>query len=178
MASVSAMGISVFPFRIRLGPFTFLLLLAFLFYPNLCVGWQGKVVGISDGDTITVLNEKTPIKVRLCGIDCPEKKPAFWTRAKQVTSDLAFGKVVDVGTADTDRYGRTVGIVRLEDGQSLNEKIIRAGFAWVCHTYCKRPVCLEWKREEDESRATQEDLWTDKNPMPPWEWRAQQRKTG
>jgi len=50
------------------------LLLAFLFYTNLCVGWQGKVVGVSDGDTITVLNEKTPIKVRLCGIDCPEKK--------------------------------------------------------------------------------------------------------
>jgi endonuclease YncB( thermonuclease family) len=78
MASVSAIGISVVTFRERLRPFTFLLLLAFLFYPNLCVGWQGKVVGISDGDTITVLNEKTPIKVRLCGIDCPEKSHARW----------------------------------------------------------------------------------------------------
>ena len=116
--------------------------------------------------------------MRLYGIDCPEKKQAFGTKAKQFTSDMCFGKVVDVETVDTDRYGRTVGIVKLEDGQIVNEQIVRAGFSWLYHTYCKKPVCLEWKREEDESRATQEDLWTDKNPMPPWEWRAQQRKTG
>ena len=66
---------------------------------------------------------------------------------------------------------------RLEDGQIVNEKIIRAGFAWVYHTYCKKPVCLDWKREEDEARAAKQGLWTDKNPVPPWEWRAQKRET-
>ena len=115
--------------------------------------FEGKVIGVSDGDTITVLNEKTPVKVRLYGIDCPEKKQAFGTRAKQFTSDLVFGKVVDVETVDTDRYGRTVGIVKLVDGQIVNEEIARAGFAWVYGTYCKKPRCLEWRRLEDEARA-------------------------
>lgn len=90
---------------------------------------------------------------------------------------MCFGKLVDVDTVDRDRYGGTVGILRLEDGQIVNEKIIRAGFAWVYHTYCKKPVCLDWKREEDEARAAKQGLWTDKNPVPPWDWRAQWRQT-
>ena len=147
------------------------LLLALLFCPLPASAWTGKVVGISDRDTITVLNEKTPIKVRLYGIDCPEKAQAFGTRAKQFTSDMCFGKVVDVETVDTDRYGKTVGIVKLEDGQIVNEQIVRAGFAWLYHTYCKKPVCLEWKRIEDEARSEKRGLWMDREPVALWEWR-------
>jgi micrococcal nuclease len=108
---------------------------------------------------------------------CPEKKQAFGTRAKQFTSDLVFGKVVDVEPIEIDRYGRAVGIVKLEDGQIVNEEIVRAGFAWVYDRYCKKPLCLEWKRIEGEARASQVGLWKDKNPLPPWEWRTQQRET-
>ncbi|MEW5980163.1 MAG: thermonuclease family protein [Acidobacteriota bacterium] len=104
---------------------------------------RGKVVGVSDGDTITVLNEKTPIKVRLYGIDCPEKGQAFGARAKQLTSDLVFGKTVDVEPVEIDQYGRTVGIVKLENGKIVNAEILRAGFAWVYDRYCTKPVCLE-----------------------------------
>ena len=68
--------------------------------------------------------EKTPVKIRLYGIDTPEKKQAFGTRAKQFTSDLCFGKTVDVDPVNTDHYGRTVALIKLENGKVLNEEII------------------------------------------------------
>ena len=75
------------------------------------------------------------------------------------------------GDAFLEHTCPTRGSVKWETGQIVNEEIIRAGFAWVYHTYCKKPVCLEWKREEDEARAAKQGLWTDKSPVPPWEWR-------
>ncbi len=137
--------------------------------------WEGKVVGVTDGDTITVLHDKTAVKVRLYGIDCPEKRQPFGSRAKQFTSDLVFGKVVDVETVDVDRYKRTVGIVRLPDGSVVNQEIVRAGLGWLYAAYCKRPICHEWKTLESEAAAAKQGLWKDKNPVPPWEWRREER---
>lgn len=86
---------------------------------------EGKVVGISDGDTITVLtDEKRQVKIRLYGVDCPESKQAYGTRARQSSSGHVFGKRVRVEVADTDRYGRTVGIVTGPDGTVLNRALI------------------------------------------------------
>src|SRR5262249_37832614 len=89
--------------------------------------WQaddflGKVVGISDGDTITVLRDRSPVKIRLMGIDAPETGQDFGSRAKGVTSELAFGKVVTVHPRTRDRYGRIVADVALPDGRSLNQE--------------------------------------------------------
>jgi micrococcal nuclease len=151
------------------------LFLSSLFGPISAQAWEGKVVGVTDGDTITVLQDKTPIKVRLYGIDCPEKRQAFGTRAKQVTSECVFGKVVEVETVDVDRYKRTVGIVRLPDGTVVNQEIVRAGYAWVYARYCKKPICLEWKRLEGEAEVAKQGLWKDENPVAPWEWRREQR---
>ena len=89
--------------------------------------FSGKVVGVSDGDTITVLQNRTPIKVRLHGIDCPEIGQDFGSRAKAFTSELVFGQVVKVVPRDTDRYGRTVADVILADGRILNHELVRAG---------------------------------------------------
>jgi micrococcal nuclease len=75
--------------------------------------FTGRVVGVADGDTITVLQGRTPVKVRLHGIDAPEAGQDFGSRAKQATSELAFGKEVIVRRVDTDRYGRTVALVVL-----------------------------------------------------------------
>ena len=86
-----------------------------------------------------------------------------------------FGKTVDVETVDVDRYKRTVGIVRLPDGSVVNQEIIRAGFGWVYAAYCKKPMCLEWKRLEGEAATAKLGLWKDKNPVAPWEWRKEQR---
>lgn len=112
------------------------------------------------------------MKVRLYGIDCPQKRQFFRTRAKQFTSDLVFGKVVDVEAVDVDRYGRTVGIAKLPDGTVVNQEIVRAGFGWVYSTYCKKPICLEWKRLESDAATAKRGLWKDEHPLPPWEWRS------
>ncbi|MBN2106413.1 MAG: thermonuclease family protein [Deltaproteobacteria bacterium] len=83
---------------------------------------QGKVVGVADGDTITVMHNGRGEKIRLYGVDTPEKKQDFGQRAKQFTSDMACGKIVDVEPIAIDRYGRTVGIVRI-GGKRLNEEL-------------------------------------------------------
>jgi endonuclease YncB( thermonuclease family) len=84
--------------------------------------FAGKVVAISDGDTIRVMHNGTPERIRLWGIDCPEMKQPFGTRAKQFTGDLAFGQVVTVKVRDIDRYKRTVAEIILPDGRNLNQE--------------------------------------------------------
>ena len=103
--------------------------LVLLSSPGLAADFTGRVVGVSDGDTITVLHQGKPERIRLHGIDCPEKRQAFGNRAKQFTSTLVFSKTVTVQAVDRDRYGRTVGEVLLPDGRSLNRELVRAGFA-------------------------------------------------
>lgn len=140
---------------------------------------EGKVVGISDGDTITVLtDEKRQVKIRLYGVDCPESKQAFGTRARQSTSGHVFGKRVRVEVADTDRYGRTVGIVTAPDGTVLNRELLTEGMAWLYTAYCKAPVCKEWRKEELAARRAKVGLWADSSPTPPWEYRKAVRSGG
>lgn len=129
---------------------------------------KGKVVAVADGDTFTLLtDDKKQVKVRLHGIDCPEKKQAFGERAKQFTSSLVFQKKVTVKVKSKDRYKRTVGIVYV-DGKCLNEELLKNGYAWHYRQYDKNP---EWKRMETEARAAKLGLWQDKNPQAPWEFR-------
>jgi endonuclease YncB( thermonuclease family) len=98
--------------------------------------FTAKVVGVSDGDTITVLKEKTRFKIRLHGIDAPESHQAFGNRAKQFSSDLVFGKTVQIRPLNTDRYGRTLAWVYV-NGKTVNEEIVRAGYAWHYKRYSK-----------------------------------------
>jgi micrococcal nuclease len=108
-------------------------LLALLLFtaPSFAADYPARVVGISDGDTITVLTaEKKQVKIRLHGIDAPETGQPFRTRAKQLASELAFGKDVTIKERDKDRYGRTVAEVILPDGRSLNQEMVREGLAW------------------------------------------------
>jgi micrococcal nuclease len=98
---------------------------------------KGLVVGVSDGDTITVLKRKTPYKVRLDGIDCPEKKQPFGKQAKEFTSQMVFGKKVKVKVTGIDRYKRTLGTVFTPDGTNLNESLIINGLAWHYVRYSK-----------------------------------------
>lgn len=102
-----------------------------LLVPNLlfAAAFTGRVVGISDGDTISVLHNGKAEKIRLNGIDCPEKRQTFGQRAKQFTSKLAFGKDVTVNTFGHDRYRRTIGNVILPDGRMLNHELVKAGLA-------------------------------------------------
>ena len=117
----------------------FLVLMAFA-GPSPAAEFSGKVIGITDGDTITVLRDRFPVKIRLHGIDCPEGGQDFGTRAKSFTSELAFGKVVTVRPVGTDRFRRTIAQVVLPDGRLLGHEIVRAGYGWWYRKYaaCRR----------------------------------------
>jgi endonuclease YncB( thermonuclease family) len=131
--------------------------------------FSGKVVAITDGDTIKVMHNGIAERIRLWGIDCPESKQAFGTRAKQFTGDLAFGQVVTVQVRDVDRYRRTVGEIILPDGRNVNRELLRAGLAWWYQRYARHETILA--ELEFEARTAQRGLWADKEPMPPWEFR-------
>jgi endonuclease YncB( thermonuclease family) len=133
----------------------------------------GRVVGVSDGDTLTILDaSNTQIKVRLAAIDAPEKAQPFGTRGKQKLSELCYGKNATIKVVSTDLYGRIVGEVDCE-GINANDSMIYSGFAWVYRKYAKGYGHLYLL--EEEARAEQRGLWADSNPIAPWEWRKSQR---
>jgi endonuclease YncB( thermonuclease family) len=153
-----------------------LLLVCFLLIPSLGWPWPAKVVKITDGDTITVLTPThEQVRIRLYGIDAPERKQPFGGRATEALRDLAGLENVDVLEMARDRYGRTVGIVTTEYGVNLNERMVGDGWAWAYGQYCKSPVCGEWKHLEGLARAEARGLWHDPEPTPPWEWRRARR---
>jgi len=124
--------------------------------------FSGKVVGVSDGDTITVLQNRTPIKVRLHGIDCPEIGQDFGSRAKAFASEIVFGQVVKVMPRETDRYGRTVADVILVDGRILNHELVRAGLAWRYRKYA--PDIGTLAQLEAAARDAKRGLWSAEPP--------------
>ncbi len=134
--------------------------------------FTGTVIGITDGDTIKALQGKTTEKIRLIGIDCPEKKQPFGQKAKRFASDLAFKKTVTVFHQGRDRYGRILGDVHLPDGRILNQELVKAGLAWWYRRYSKDQ---ELERLETEAREAKRGLWADPNPIPPWQWRRSKR---
>ncbi|MDX5347642.1 MAG: thermonuclease family protein [Hymenobacteraceae bacterium] len=133
-----------------------------------------KVVAVKDGDTIELLRGKETIKVRLQGVDAPEKKQAYGEQAKQFTSDLVFGKNVKLIVHNTDRYGRTVGTIILPDGRSLNEELVKNGFAWHYKAYSKD---VKLANLEADARRFKRGLWADKNPIAPWDYRKGKRSS-
>lgn len=130
--------------------------------------FSGRVVGVTDGDTIKVLHNGKAEKIRLHGIDCPEKAQPFGTKAKQFTSEMVFGKTVAVQVTDTDRYGRTVADVILPDGRVLNRELVASGLAWWYRKYSKDESLGQL---EGKARSAKRGLWADPNPMPPWCYR-------
>jgi endonuclease YncB( thermonuclease family) len=135
---------------------------------------SGKVVGLSDGDTLSVLREGKAVKVRLHGVDTPEKAQAFGTQARQFTGALAFPQTVTVVVRDTDRYGRLVGDVQLPDGRSLNQELVKAGMAWWYRPYAPQDTTLA--QLEAAAHTAQRGLWAEAHPVPPWAWRKGHRE--
>jgi endonuclease YncB( thermonuclease family) len=148
----------------------FILSLVLILLPSFSWAWSGKVIGVADGGTITVLRNKEQVRIRLYGIDCPEGGQAFGNKAKKFTSMLVYGKVVEVKVMATDRYGRTVAMI-YADKTLLNEELVKAGLAWVCWQYCGHPICETWKGLQIGARMDKRGLWSDPNRIPPWEFR-------
>ena len=158
---------------------TCVMLVCLLSLPLTAYAWSGEVVGITDGDTITVLNSKTlkDVKIRLYGIDCPEGGQAFSKIARQFTCKTVYGQVVEVKVMDTDRYGRTVARI-YADKTLLNEELVKAGLAWVYEFYCSEPICESWKNFQLRARMDKRGLWSDPDRIPPWDFRRKKRRKG
>ena len=148
-------------------------LVLFIADPVLCEvlagDFSGPVVSILDGDTLEVLHNQHPERIRLSGIDCPEKGQAYGQKAKQAASDLVFGKEVSVQTHGHDKYKRTIGDVSLPDGMNLNQELVKQGWCWWYQKYAPGDTVLEGL--ENEAREARKGLWVDPQPVPPWEWR-------
>lgn len=161
--------------------FRILLPAVFLLMPSVCYEKQPtdngsaqkiicKYVGVSDGDTITVLTRnKKQYKVRLAHIDCPEKGQPFGKNARQFTSDFCFNKLITVVyNGKKDRNGRIIGVVINDDGENLNQSLVKAGLAWHFKKYSDEP---HYTRLENMARDARLGLWQNTNPVAPWEWR-------
>ena len=128
----------------------------------------GHVVGVHDGDSITVLAAgKAQIKVRLEGIDAPELGQPFGKASKAAMSDLVFGKDVELQTAGKDRYGRTLAVV-IVAGVNANLELVRRGLAWRYDRYSQDAELLA---AQNEAKAEMRGLWADSGAVAPWEWR-------
>lgn len=132
---------------------------------------KGKVIRVSDGDTVTVLTGEGLTKVRLYGIDCPESAQKGGDEATALAGDLMFLQHVSLSVMDKDQYGRNVAVVKLPDGRLANEELVRQGHAWVYRSYCNQPICARWLALERQAKKQGLGLWRHKNPVPPWQWR-------
>jgi len=139
----------------------------------------GRVVGVADGDTITVLDaDKVQHKIRLAGIDAPEKKQPFGNRSKESLSALAFDKTVNVETSKRDRYGRQIGKV-LVNGRDVNLVQVERGMAWFYRQYQREQSPNDrrlYETAEDAAKAEKRGLWRDADPVAPWEFRRNKTK--
>lgn len=146
--------------------------------PAPCPLLEGKVVGIQDGDTITLLDSsKHSYRIRLLGIDAPEKNQPFGKVAKQVLSERVFGKQIQVMTKGRDRYGRTLGKLLL-DGSDINLEMVRHGLAWFYQHYAGTQFRGDASLYAGAQKRAQQELgglWAYPDPIEPWEWRKTRR---
>ena len=127
----------------------------------------GKTVGVHDGDTITVLEGRDQHKIRLAGIDTPELKQAYGSKAKQVLSGKVFGKGVRVEWSEKDRYGRILGHVYI-GRRWINNEMLAEGVGWHYKQYSKDRVLAQ---SETAAKRAKIGLWRDSNPIAPWDFR-------
>lgn len=132
------------------------------------------VTQVIDGDTLVANDGK---QVRLYGVDCPERGQPGGKDAAQTVSRLIQGEI-QLKVLYSDRYGRSVAIVTLEDGNTLQEELLQKGMVWVAPRYCKRPECNHWKELEQGARHVQLGIRRDEHAVAPWEWRKRRRNRG
>ena len=135
---------------------------------------EGRVTRVFDGDTVELLSEGETIRVRLAGIDTPERGQPWATKSKQALAEWVFGKQVRVNEVATDRYGRTVGEL-YADNVCVGCELVRDGHAWVYRRFTDDRVLFEL---EAEARAAGRGLWSlpESQRVPPWEWRDSHRR--
>ncbi len=131
--------------------------------------YTGKVIKVVDGDTIHILYEGRPLRVRLSEIDTPERAQPWYRRAREALAGKVAGEVVTVEEVDWDRYGRLVGKIWLDE-RDVNREMVAEGHAWVYRRYLRDPSLLE---DEEAAQRNHLGLWAlpEAQKVPPWEWR-------
>jgi endonuclease YncB( thermonuclease family) len=148
--------------------FRFTFILTLIASPSFAQTLTGRIVGVSDGDTATLLtSDNTPVKIRLAQIDAPEKKQPFGEKSKQSLSDLIYGKNVSVEVETKDRYQRTVGKIII-NGVDVNLEQIKRGLAWY---YIKYGHDSNYSKSESQAKALRKGLWAEPTPVAPWDFR-------
>ncbi|MBL3520276.1 thermonuclease family protein [Arcobacter lanthieri] len=128
----------------------------------------GKVVKVSDGDTVTILTkDNIQHKIRLNDIDAPESKQAFGNKSKDNLAKYIAGKTVKVEYKTKDRYKRILGTIYYNN-TDINLQQVKDGYAWVYKKYSKNQ---DYYNAEKVARENKKGLWIDKNPVAPWEFR-------
>lgn len=145
--------------------------------------FAGDVVRIIDGDTVVVLVDRQQVRVRLADIDAPESGQAFGSRSRQSLADMIFRQQVRVIEKDTDRYGRTLGVIYATQcaqvnscvDYNVNAQMVHAGMAWA-YRFRDRPTDPQMFAIEQEARAARRGLWSDPHAQEPWKWRRDQKQ--
>ena len=130
---------------------------------------DGRVISIEDGDTITILVDSRPVRVRFFGVDAPERGQDYYRTSRKRVSVLCYRTDVKVQPKGKDVYGRILGIVFLADGRNLNQLLVEEGLAWWFRKYAPRDKTL--KSLEEAARKAKRGLWSMEDPIPPWEYR-------
>jgi micrococcal nuclease len=148
---------------------------ALLFLPSLSFGWQGKVISVYDGDTITVSTiDSQKVKIRLYGIDAPElKKQPYGKASRDYLQRLILNKTVEVTDLGKDLYGRTVGKIYYKN-EYINLKLVSTGNAWHYKAFASKD--LDLKEAQEIAKEHSVGLWKNEMSVAPWEWRALEKK--
>ena len=152
-------------------------LLLLLCWATVACGYTATLKTLRDGDSFTATGpEDTMVNIRLYGIDAPEYKQPFGLQAKKRLSKLIAHQELHIEPIDTDRYGRTVALVRLDDGTLVNEVLVAEGYAWVYDQYCRKDeLCQHLRELQDKAREERRGLWADDNPTRPSDWRKEHK---
>lgn len=134
-------------------------------------GWEGVVVAVPDGDSLTVNRGGREHHIRLYGIDSPEYGQACWMESRGLAREMIMGQRVSVEPMDTDHFGRIVALV-WSQGRLVNSELVRKGQAWVYSRYCRQqPLCKDLNSLEQSAKHARLGVWRERNPTPPWLWR-------
>jgi len=132
--------------------------------------FNARVSYVIDGDSIIVKKKKQKTRIRLWGIDTPEKSQPFSREAQRFTRRLLQGRTVKLIPVERDDYGRLVAIVLL-GRKNISEELVRSGLAWVHIYYCRKKICESWRLLEEAAREAKSGLWNDNQPIAPWKWK-------
>lgn len=143
--------------------------------PSLSIAWSGKVVGVINGGSFTVMHDGKAEKIRFFGIECPEEGQRFHREATVLSTYFLLEKNVEVLQVCNGPDGAVQAYVRAEGVQDfINEKLIGHGMAWVIPSACPTRLQREWTRLQELARTNRIGLWADAKPVPPWEWKKKQ----